>query len=152
MTTKNTNEKTTEEELEKLNKLFAKRYTDEDEEYISAGQRASTPPIVDDWPQERRTHRLQQFDNNNQRRYPSNDRPQYRNYSNDRQQHRNYSNDRLQYRDYSNDRQQHRNYSNDRQQYRNSSNDDHRQYRNSSSDNRQYRDRSPNPMHRETRR
>jgi len=132
MTTKNTNEKTAEEELEKLNKLFAKRYTDEDEEYISAAQRASTPPIVDDWPQERRTHRPQQFDNNNQRRYPSNDRPQYRNYSNDRQQHRNYSNHRP--------------------QYRNSSNDDHRQYRDSSSYNRQYRDRSPSPMHRETRR
>jgi hypothetical protein len=57
-------------ELEKLNKLFAKRYTDEDKEYVQTVKTCSTnPPIVDDWDQQ------------NQRRYYSNN--QYRNYSYD---------------------------------------------------------------------
>jgi len=130
MTTINDNKKIT-EELEKLNELFAKRYTDEDEEYILTTQRSNTPPIVDDWPQERHTRRAQPFDNNNQRRYPSNNRQQNRNYSNDRRQYRDEPNDRRQYRDDSNNRQQHRNFSNH---------------------NRQHRDRSRSPIYNETRR
>jgi hypothetical protein len=55
------------EELDKLNKLFAKRYTDEDKEYIQMANAGSTsPPIVDDWGQQ------------NQRRHYANDR--YRNH------------------------------------------------------------------------
>jgi hypothetical protein len=56
------------EELDKLNKLFAKRYTDEDMEMAKI--RSTSPPIVDDWGQEKNNYR-------NQKCYYSNNR--YRN-------------------------------------------------------------------------
>ena len=70
MTTKGENEKLSEaEELAKLNKLFAKRYTHEDEEYIQmAKPRSQTPPIVDDWGQNNNNNYQ------NRRRHDSNDR------------------------------------------------------------------------------
>ncbi|CAF0753742.1 unnamed protein product [Rotaria sordida] len=88
------NEKDT-EELKRLNELFSKRYTNEDEEYIQMTQRSNSPPVVPDWNQERNTHRSQQFNNNNnnnQRRYFSNDRQSYRNFSNNHHSYRNSSN------------------------------------------------------------
>jgi RNMT-activating mini protein len=101
MTTTEDNEKKYSEELAKLNELFAKRYTDEDEEYIKMTKhRSNTPPIVDDWSQQGRSNRgRQQYNNNNQRRHFSNDRQQYGNHSN----HHQYSNDHRQDRNYSND-------------------------------------------------
>ncbi|CAF0755197.1 unnamed protein product [Rotaria sordida] len=82
------------EELKRLNELFSKRYTNEDEEYIQMTQRSNSPPVVPDWNQERNTHRSQQFNNNNnnQRRYFSNDRQSYRNFSNNHHSYRNSSN------------------------------------------------------------
>jgi hypothetical protein len=58
------------EELEKLNKLFAKRYTDEDIQMMET--RSASPPIVDDWNQGKNNYR-------NQGNYYSNNR--YRNQS-----------------------------------------------------------------------
>ncbi len=71
------------EELEELNKLFAKRYTDEDEEYIQMVKTPSTnPPIVDDWDQNKNNSR-------NQRRDYTNN--QYRSHSYDNRYRQNYS-------------------------------------------------------------
>jgi len=59
------------EELDKLNKLFVKRYTDEDKEYVQMSEACSTsPPIVEDW------------DQRNQRRHYSNDRYGNHSYNN----------------------------------------------------------------------
>ncbi|CAF1110463.1 unnamed protein product [Rotaria sordida] len=86
----NQNEKISEnEELVKLNKLFANRYTDEDKEYIQmAKPRPTTPPIVNDWGQDKNNYR-------NQRHYYSNDRHNNNNNNNryEYQQHRNHSRD-----------------------------------------------------------
>jgi hypothetical protein len=83
MTTKEGGKLSEIEELDKLNKLFAKRYTDEDEEYKqTAKPRSQTPPIVDDWGQNNNNYR-------NQRRYYQNQ--QYRNYSYDNRYDRNRS-------------------------------------------------------------
>lgn len=72
------------EELIRLNNLFANRYTDEDEEYKRmAKPRSTTPPIVDDWGTKR-----------NQGRNFDNQRTHYNNNNRDRyQQNRQYSND-----------------------------------------------------------
>jgi len=80
MTTAENNNKncSTAEELEKLNKLFAKRYTDEDKEYVQMTEACSTsPPIVEDW------------DQRNQKDHYSNNR--YKNHSYDNRYHRNRS-------------------------------------------------------------
>ncbi|CAF1250321.1 unnamed protein product [Rotaria sp. Silwood1] len=72
------------EELIRLNKLFANRYTDDDKEYIQmAKPRSKTPPIVNDWNQDKNNYR-------NQRRVYSKDH-----YNNryEYQQHRNHSHD-----------------------------------------------------------
>jgi hypothetical protein len=97
MTTTNDNKHT--EELAKLNETFANRYTDEDKEYIEMTKRANSPPIVDDWGEDRNARRPQRFDNNNQRRHFSDHRRGHRNYSNDRQPYQTHSNDNRQYRD-----------------------------------------------------
>jgi len=69
----------TAEELVELNKRFAQRYTDEDEEYIQMGKpRFKSPPIVDDWGPDKNNYRNQRHNNNN--RY---DHQQYRNHSHD---------------------------------------------------------------------
>ncbi|CAF2868071.1 unnamed protein product [Rotaria sp. Silwood2] len=81
------------DELKRLNELFSERYTNEDEEYIQMIQRSNSPPVVNDWSQERNTHRPRQFNNNNnnQRRYFSNNRESYRTFSNTHHSYRNRS-------------------------------------------------------------
>ena len=127
MTTANNNGKT-EDELTKLNELFAKRYTDEDPEYTEMAVRSNSPPILDDWQQERNTHRATRSDRPNQRR-PYVNYQQHRSYSND---HRRDRNAYQPYQDYPNDRGHYRDHSNNR-----------RDDRDRSSHDRQYRDRSP---------
>lgn len=122
------NKQSDEDELTRLNKLFANRYTDQDEEYIKmAKPRSNTPPIVDNWSPQRNTYR-------NQQRYNSNDRGQQRYNANDRSQQRYDSNDR-------------NNNGNNYHRY------DRRNYENRSYDNRYPRDRSRSPpRHHERRR
>ncbi|CAF0722215.1 unnamed protein product [Rotaria sp. Silwood1] len=94
MTTKDDNIKNENDidELKKLNELFSKRYTNEDDEYVQMIQRSNSPPVVHDWNQERNTHRPQQFNHNNHhRRYFSNDRQSHRNSSNHYHSYRNRS-------------------------------------------------------------
>jgi hypothetical protein len=144
MTTTNDNKHT--EELAKLNETFANRYTDEDKEYIEMTKRANSPPIVDDWGEDRNARRPQRFDNNNQRRHFSDHHRGHRNYSNDwgedrsarRPQRFDNNNQRHHFSDH---RRGHRNYSNDLQPYQTHSN-----Y------NRQYRDRSRSPHYHDKRR
>ncbi|CAF1331980.1 unnamed protein product [Adineta steineri] len=82
------NNSSTVEELTQLNKLFAKRYTNEDKEYIQMSEPCSTgPPIVDDWGEDRKNYQ-------NQRNRYTNNNCYNRNNQYDRQQHRNYSHDR----------------------------------------------------------
>lgn len=97
-------------ELDILNEIFANRYTEQDAEYNQTILRSNTPPIVQDWSNDR----TQQMNRNNRQYYPNN---------NNRQQNRNYSADRR------DDRPQHRNYSNDRQHDRDRSNHHHGQDR-----------------------
>ncbi len=60
---------TTLKELDKLNKLFINRYTDEDIQMYKP--RSTSPPIIDDWYQNKNSYR-------NQRYYHSNNQYQYR--------------------------------------------------------------------------
>ena len=93
MTTINDNESNgnSTDEIKILNELFAKRYTDEDEEYTKMSNLTNAPPIVDDWNDNRNSYRSRQFNNNNQQRYPSNNRrPNQSYHSNDRRGDRQY--------------------------------------------------------------
>ncbi len=66
-------------ELEKLNQLFSNRYSDED---IQMGKsRSTSPPIIDDWNQEKNSYR-------NQRHYYSNHYQQDRSRSPTRYYHK----------------------------------------------------------------
>ncbi|UJR22816.1 hypothetical protein I4U23_025846 [Adineta vaga] len=77
------NKVSTIEELVMLNKLFTKRYTDEDKEYIQmAESHSKTPPILDDWDDDRNNYRNQRYRQNNHNRYHHQQR-QYNNYSHD---------------------------------------------------------------------
>ncbi|UJR26154.1 hypothetical protein I4U23_007498 [Adineta vaga] len=70
------------EELAELNKIFANRYQETDDEFRKMTQRSFSPPIMDDWTWDRNPERTSRFNNDNQQGHYTNFHRGRRNHSN----------------------------------------------------------------------